>query len=160
SLTGDNLFGGTDKEGGISGNIAFYRGIPTQLADAYLTAKTGRQSAIYPTLCYAVMKGLYVGTSSYVKPIAFVVQRCPDPFTQGAPVAQINNAADGADANPALAIYDLMTSTTYGLGIPAAKFDVNVWKAAATTLANEGLGISMQFDSQSSADNLIGEILR
>ena len=125
-----------------------------------MTAKTGRTSPTYPSLCYAVMKGLYLGTSSYVKPIAFIVQRCPDPFGQGASVAQINNASDGADSNPVLAVYDAMTNPAYGLGIPAAKFDVNVWKAAAQTCATEGLGISMQFDSQSTADNLIGEILR
>jgi hypothetical protein len=106
------------------------------------------------------MKQLYLGTSSYVKPIAFIVQRCPDPFHQGASVAQINSTAAGADANPALMIYDLMTSTTYGLGIPAAKFDAAVWQSAASMLATEKFGLSMQFDSQSSRAETEGLLKR
>lgn len=109
----------------------------------------------YRRLCYAVFKQLYVGTSSYLKPLAFVVRRCPDPLAQGAGVANI-----GGDANPALAVYELLTNVDYGLGIPGARINATSFTAAASTLASEALGISMQFDTQASADQLIGEILR
>lgn len=109
----------------------------------------------YRRLCYAVFKQLYVGTSSYLKPLAFVVRRCPDPLSQGAGIANI-----GGDANPALAVYELLTNIDYGLGIPTARIDPSSFSSAAATLATEGLGISMQFDVQASADQLIGEILR
>jgi Putative phage tail protein len=112
-------------------------------------------AAAYRGLCYAVFKQLYVGTSNYLKPIAFVVRRCPDPLTQGAGVANISG-----DANPALAVYDLLTNVDYGLGIPGVRIDATSFSTAASTLASEGLGISMQFDTQASADQLIGEILR
>lgn len=109
----------------------------------------------YRNLCYAVFEQVYWGTSNYPKPVAFVVRRCPDPFAQGAGVANL-----GGDANPALAVYDLLSNITYGLGIPPARFDVTSFTNAAVTLAAEGLGVSMQFDTQASADSLIGEILR
>lgn len=110
----------------------------------------------YRGLCYAVFKQLYVGTSSYLKPLAFVVQRCPDGLGLGPSVANING-----DANAAEMIYDLLTNIGYGLGIPPSTIDVaGSFTSAAQTLATEGLGISMQFDTQASADNLISEILR
>lgn len=112
-------------------------------------------AAAYRGLCYAVFKQLYVGTSNYPKPMAFVVRRCPDPLGQGSGVANISG-----DANPALVVYDLLNSIDYGLGIPAVRIDPTSFSAAASTLASEGLGVSMQFDTQASADQLIGEVLR
>jgi hypothetical protein len=109
----------------------------------------------YRGMCYAVFKQLYVGMSSYLKPLAFVVRRCPNPFGQDSSVANISG-----DANGALAVYDLLTNVAYGLGIPAARIDSTSFANAALTLGAEALGISMQFDTQASADQLIGEILR
>src|SRR5262249_20288153 len=63
-------------------------------------------------------------------------------------------------ANPILAIYELLTNVDYGLGIPAVRIDATAFAAAAATCATESLGISMQFDTQASADQLIDEVLR
>jgi hypothetical protein len=112
-------------------------------------------ASAYRGKCYAVFKQLYVGTSNYLKPLAFVVRRCPDPLAQGPSIANI-----AGDANPALFIYESLTNVDYGLGIPTARMDAASFAAAAVTLAAEGLGISMQFDTQASADQLIGEVLR
>lgn len=109
----------------------------------------------YHGLCQAVFKQLYVGISNYPKPMAFVVERCPDGLGLGSSIANING-----DANPAEAIYDVLTNTEWGMGVPPSRIDPVSFTAAATTLATEGLGVSMQFDSQETADNLIGEILR
>ncbi|MGH9685294.1 MAG: phage tail protein [Candidatus Acidiferrales bacterium] len=111
-------------------------------------------------ICYAVFKQLYLGTSSYLKPMAFVIQRCPDPFAQGATIAQLNSNASGADANPALAVYDLLTNAIYGLGRAPSRINAASFTAAAVTLAGEGLGISMQIDTPGPADQIIGEMLR
>lgn len=113
-------------------------------------------SPAYKGLCQAVFEQLYVGTSNYPKPMAFVVQRCPDGLGLGSSIANLNGDANGAEM-----IFDLLTNVSYGLGIPAATIDVaGTFTAAANTLATEGLGLSMQFDQKASADNLIGEILR
>ncbi|MGH9744738.1 MAG: phage tail protein, partial [Candidatus Acidiferrales bacterium] len=130
----------------------------TQFADGdvfTIVTEHSTLAAAYRGLCYAVFEQLYVGTSNYPKPMAFVVRRCPNPFAQGAGVANING-----DANPALGVYDLLTNPDYGLGIPGVQINSSSFTAAASTLADEGLGISMQFDTQASADQLIGEILR
>jgi len=120
-----------------------------------IVTKHSKVAPAYRGLCYVVFKQPYVGTSSYLKPLGFAVRRCPDPLAQGAGVANISG-----DANPALAVYELLTKVDYGLGIPAVRIDATSFTAAASTLATEGLGISMQFDTQASADQLIGEILR
>lgn len=109
----------------------------------------------YRGLCQAVWKQLYVGTSNYLKPMAFVLRRIPDPLSQGAGVANISG-----DANPALMIYELLNSLDYGLGIPSAAIDPVSFAAAAVTLKAEALGVSMQIDTPGSADQIIGEILR
>ena len=112
-------------------------------------------ASAYRGKCYAVFKQLYVGTSNYLKPLAFVVRRCPDPLSQGPSIANI-----AGDANPALAVYEALTNVDYGLGIPTVRMNAASFEAAAVTLAAEGLGISMQFDTQATADQLVGEILR
>jgi hypothetical protein len=117
---------------------------------------TSRVSPSYHGLCYAVFRHLYLGTSSYVKPIAFILKRCPDPLGMGSTFANLN----GGDANPVLFLYDLMTNPSYGLGILPGRIDASSFVTAATTCKNENLGISMQIDSQGTADQLLGDILR
>lgn len=112
-------------------------------------------SPAYPLLSYAVLEQCYVGTSNYPKAMEFIVRRCPDPFGQGSSIANLSG-----DCNPALWIYDMMTNVDYGLGIIAAKFDADVWKAVAVTLAGEGLGISVIVDTPDLADSVCGEVLR
>jgi hypothetical protein len=120
-----------------------------------VTTSTARVSPSYPKICYAVFQQFYVGTSSYPKPINFVIRRCPDPLGMGASFANLNG-----DANGVFLIIELMTNTDYGLGFSLAKFDIPKWQAAATTIKNEDLGLSFMFDSEATADELIGEILR
>lgn len=112
-------------------------------------------SPAYPGLCYAAFRQFYFGTSPYLKPTAFILRSCPDPLGLGSSIANING-----DANAACWIYAILNSDRYGLGRPTARIDSVSFTAAAITLASEGLGISMQFDRQASADQLIGEILR
>ena len=121
------LFGGSEKEGGIKGTVAFYRGVSTQQSDSYLTSQFGHTAPAYPGLCHAVLRGVYVGTSQYIKEWAFVVRRCPVPFGMNAAKANING-----DANPAYIVLDLMQSTEFGLGIPSARFDTASFQAADT----------------------------
>ena len=127
-----------------------------QTGDRYtVTTSTARISPSYPGLCYAVFQQFYVGTSSYPKPIDFVIRRCPDPLAQGASVANLNG-----DANPILLVYELLTNNDYGLGILPARLDVSSFQHAALTCASEDLGVSFIFDSEATADEIIGEILR
>jgi Putative phage tail protein len=114
-----------------------------------------RVSPNYRGICYAVLNHFYVGVNSSPRAMAFVVQRCPDPLAMGASFANLNG-----DANGAFAVYDLLTNQRYGLGILPGRIDATAFEYAATILKNEGLGVSMLFDSQQTADQIIGEILR
>jgi hypothetical protein len=116
---------------------------------------TARVSPNYRGLSYAVFDSFYLGISPSPRPFLFVVRRCPDPLSMGPTIANING-----DANGAFAIYDILTNDRYGLGVLSARIDPTAFSYAATILATEGLGVSMLFDSQQTADQLIGEILR
>ena len=136
--------------------------IQFQIGDQFQIVTTpARVSPSYPGLCYAVLKQFYIGTSSYPKPINFIVRRCPNPFGMTTSVAVLNpDSNGGGDANPVFAIYDLLTNAAYGLGIAPANIDVTNFQQAATTLANENLDVSFQVDQIGSADNIIAEVLR
>jgi hypothetical protein len=137
------LFGGEDREGGIVGTVDVYHGTQTQLADDYLMAVLGVQLPAYRGVAYAVFRHLYIGTSPYPKPPAFVVRRCPNGLALGGGEENI-----AGDANPACMLYDLMTDTRWGLGIPSASIDTASFTDAAATLYDEGLGLSMLLDTQ------------
>lgn len=114
------------------------------------------QTPSYAGICQAVFKHTYLGISSYPKPMAFVLRRCPDGLNLGAGVANISGDANGAEI-----IYDLLTSTDYGMSVPPGRIDAaGSFTSAAQTLATEGLGTSFQFDTQETADNIISEVLR
>jgi hypothetical protein len=64
------------------------------------------------------------------------------------------------DMNPANMLYELMTNSAWGLNRPASLIDAGSFRVAGTTLTGEGFGLSMQLDTELSAEDLINEILR
>ncbi len=152
-----NFFGGEESEGGVTGSIYLYHGSTTQPVDTYLWDHLGGDVPAWRNVCYAVLRHVYVGTSPYIKPISFVVRRCPNSLGLVGGAENI----DG-DANPAAMIYDLLTSPAVGngLGLPVGLLDVAAFRAVGQTLATEGLGLSMVQDSATTAKDLVLEILR
>lgn len=151
----EKLFGGdAPGEGGISGHMRFYYGSDSQSADATVAAAWGGTGPGWRGLTYCTFDG-YLGQSQYIKNWAFVMRRCPTPAGFDSSKANI----DG-DANPAHMIYEIMTDPTWGLGIPASRFDLPTWTAAASALYSEGFGMSIIIDSDTSADEAMGDILQ
>ncbi len=148
-----DLFGSDEDEGGVSGAIDFYYGTGTQTANDYLESVVGASLPGYRNVCYAVFRQLYVGTSSYIKAPSFIVKRCPNPLEIG--YHDING-----DANPAWMLYEVLTNTTWGLGLSSGLIDTASFQNAASALNSEGFGLSMVFDSQTEAQNILNEILR
>lgn len=132
------LFGGDDREGGVIGQIRPISG----LNEGYFT---GEQ-----TLSLIYWDG-YIGTSPHLKPWAFEVSRYPSALGYG---------AIGDDANPIEMIYECMTNTVWGAGIPASEIDVSSFQTAAATCETEGQGLSTQWDSRKLVKEMIVEILR
>lgn len=150
-----DLFGGDEKEGGVQGTVEFYRGLTTQNSNAYLTGRFGTTAPALRGLCYAVLLQTYVGTSQYIKNWAFTVKRIPLPAGMDTAKKDISG-----DANPAYIVLDLMTNAVYGLGIPSVRFDLASFQAAADALYTESFGMSVVLDSDNSADQVLGDIMR
>lgn len=158
-MNAPHLFGGDDRlptsEGGLEGEVRIYRGTQAQGSDAYLSAQLGLAYPEYKGLCHAVFGACYFGKSNYLKNMNFILRRFPSNLGLPRSVTYING-----DANPAEVIYEAMTNALWGLGRPTARFDSASWQAAAITLASEGMGMSLQWDRDAEADELIGDILR
>lgn len=154
TVDAENAFGGLDKEGGISGPGTFYPGNQTQESDPYLSGRLGIIYPAYRRICHVVCNKWYLGTSQYIKNLAFVLRRCPSNL--GLSSAQTNI---GGDANPAEIIYECLQGD-WGLGFPAARFDAASFAAAGATLASEGFGMSLQVDSPQQADKVIETVLQ
>jgi hypothetical protein len=147
-----NLFGGMTREGGVSGNIEFQLGLPTQTASTFVTNKFGASPA-YRRLVTAILENFYIGTNYYMKPISYVVTR-------------INATNSGASWQPAYIepipgqmngvhiIRDLLVDNIYGLGIDVTRIGSSFDSAAITTF-NEGYGFSFFFNQEKTLDELI-----
>jgi Putative phage tail protein len=153
-----NLFGGEDSEGGIEGAIDIHYGSLTQNSNDYLESVVGLPASGntplpgYRGVCYAVARHLYVGTSKYLKPISFIVRRCPNSL--GLASGKHNIAGD---ANAACVIYDVLVDC---MRVPTSLIDATSFTAVGNTLYTEGLGISMVQDSATTAFDFIREICR
>ena len=75
-VNAENLFGGEEKEGGISGQFTLQMGEPTQVNDPYLAVKLfpGPIPA-FRGVVGIIAKQAYVGTQTYLKNLAFLAQR-------------------------------------------------------------------------------------
>jgi hypothetical protein len=150
-----DIFGGDDREGGISGNATFYPGNQAQQSDAYMSNELAITYPAYRRICHLVCKTWYLGTTQYIKNLAFVLRRCPANLGLAADESNING-----DANPAEIIYECLTSKIWALGFPAERIDLASFYQAGVTLANEEFGISMLLDTPKDADKIIELILQ
>lgn len=143
-------------EGGVAGDIDFYYGTTTQDPNDYLEAAIGTPLPGYRSLSYAVMRRCYVGNSPYIKNVAFEIGRFPNQLG----LSSGKHIVGLYDANPACALYELVTNPVWGLGRASGEIDVAQWQAVGNTLFDEGMGVSIIFDRQMSARQMADEILR
>lgn len=151
----ENFYGGNEKEGGVSGTLRLYRGYDTQEPSAYFSARIGETGPGYRGLAYGMLEQMYVGTSPYIKTVGYIVSSYPN--TLGVPS---NHHKIGDDANPICFIYEIINDPKWGLNVNATRFNTAGWITAAETCFTENYGISMIINGGSSAEDLIGEILR
>lgn len=74
-INAPGLFGGEDREGGVSGTIDFEFGGPAQLQNSYLQSKLGTDIPGFRGVVSAILRQVYVGLNPYLKPWAFRAQR-------------------------------------------------------------------------------------
>lgn len=71
----EHLFGGKRKEGGIKGTVDFEQGSIDQAQNDYLLSKLGNYVPAYRGIAAAVLRRPYLGTTPYIKPWEFRLQR-------------------------------------------------------------------------------------
>jgi hypothetical protein len=74
-INAPDLFGGEEREGGISGTVDFETGADTQAQNTYLASKLGVDVPNFLGVCAAVLRQVYVGMNPYLKNWAFRVTR-------------------------------------------------------------------------------------
>jgi len=166
---GLRMFGGERGGGGVYGLVDFYPGAANQAPNPCMLQLC---SADYPGMghiCHAVFHrgvvapnfvGFYVGNGTYIKPISFIIVRCPNTLGLTGNKHIIVPPAGGKDANPACALYEILTDLVWGVGLPSAAIDTASFVAAGEALYAEGLGVSMIVERQGQAGALLEEVLR
>lgn len=154
-ITDPEFFGGSEfGEGGIDGFVSFHDGNFLQTMNGYLATKQAVSVPLRGT-AHVVFEGGYIGDTTRIKPWSFVVRRIPDGLGLGASATIAGN-----DANPANVLYEILTDTDWGLGLPAADIDTTSFTTAGTTLATEGNGFSFQLERAMEVGELLDEIQR
>lgn len=64
------------------------------------------------------------------------------------------------DMNPAHIIRECLTDGNWGMGYPESEIDDQSFTAAADTLYDEGMGMSILWNQQTSIEDFVGEVLR
>jgi len=153
----EELFGGLDREGGVSGILNFMLGTATQVANTFMTAKFGVSPA-YRRLVSCVHEDFYVGLNYYLKPPTYLLKRVTATST-GTTVWQPAYAEPiSGQMNAVHIIRDMLTDNIYGLGINTSLIGSSFDTAAQTTY-NEGYGFSFLFRNTESLDTYIKDVL-
>lgn len=163
----ENIFGGLKKQGGVVGGLDVNYGGSDMLQNFYLLQQEGftaQNTPAYRGLMSLIFNGGYVGTTASIKPWSAQVYR-PAVYDWYPAKAEINPVSDGsgvlyASANGAHMLWETLTNTEWGMGIAESQLDEVSFKAAADTLFDENLGLSMILTAQTTVENFAQEILR
>lgn len=157
TINSPDLFGGEDKEGGVVGNVRIYKGTTTQTPDVEMTTLVNASLPAYRRVCYAMLHDCYIGTSSRLKPMSLLVERCPNGL--GVPDGK-HVVSSHRDSNVVCALYDVLTNPIWGAAVPTDQIDTAQWQAAALVAFDEGLGVSVTLSSPGDLDSVVQGFLR
>lgn len=158
-----DLFGGVKKEGGAVGYAYYLPGGTTQVMPDGLAARFGRTSANSPAFRglssiffvgeIASRLGFKWGTNNpYIRSVWAKVTRAPKGLNAG-------TAMIGPDANPIHMIYECLTNGEWAMGSGSSGVNIAGFNAAAQTIFDEALGLSILWTRQSTIEAFVGEII-
>lgn len=75
TIDAPDVFGGEDREGGISGAVDFDTGAETQPQNSYLMSVLGADVPKFLGVCAAILRQMYIGTNPYLKDWMFRISR-------------------------------------------------------------------------------------
>jgi len=153
TIAADQLFGGTKREGGVSGTVGVRFGEANQSKDAYLVSQLGPVIPAFRGVLSIILKRCYIGTNPYLKPWSFRVKRIPDKGWYA------SKADIGGNANPAHIIRECLTNGDWGMGYPAASIDDSNFRSVADVLYAEGFGLSFVWNRQAPIHRFIQTVV-
>lgn len=165
-INASKIFGGEDKEGGVSGSIDIQYGAANQGRNSYLMARLGAIISAYRGLLSVILKRVYIGTSAYLKPWSFLIKRTdnlvngsPQWYTTGNKHIIHPGELTGDDLNAIHIIRECLIDKEWGLGFGGGDINDENLKVCADTLKTEGYGLSSIWDNGSAVDDFIDRIL-
>lgn len=163
-----NLFGGDGREGGPVGTVDVLFGEPTQAVCAYLDAKIdgpvpayrGVLSMVYRNIL-GISKGFQWSSGNpYFKNPWWRVTRVLQGWSQGSAWYPEKAMVGTLDMNPIHIVYECLTNTEWTLGTSSSDIDDTNFRAAADTIYNEGIGLSLMWMESTSVGDFINLVLR
>lgn len=158
AIDNEELFGGPDEQGGFVGDLHLYLGGETQGTDPWMVQQMSQATVqaefrgltpAYRPFVSMVVPTAYIGKQATIPALWIELQNCPDTLGLG---------AIGEDANPAEAIYEILTNRDWGLAENPEDIDLEALVAMGEVLKEEGLGISVQLNSLTKGQTLIDTI--
>lgn len=174
TIDADSLFGGDDKEGGVSGEVTAMFGAPdqdihatTEVADIMTANGSGPISDLRGPLTLFFKHGHITTNNPYPKPWKFRVTRTTAGWFNDdvwyAPEALIlmanENGAPIYAMNPAHMLYQVLTDPVWGRGLPVAALNETSFVSAANTLCVEKFGLSFKWSRSANIDQLVQMIV-
>jgi hypothetical protein len=153
-------WGGDHVDGGVYAVCDIVAGDfwPTQQPNSYLVAQLGATVPAYQGKACFIIRGpsgftesgyfaANPGAAPALRPLKLRVHRYPNNL--GVPAyKKVNVSGYNADANIAECCYEWLTSASFGVKkLSASRIDVDSFRAGAQTHFNEGLGVSLEFNS-------------
>lgn len=153
-----DLFGGEKREGGVSGDLDFEPGDPSQFKNTYLFDQSNGRVSANRGVAAVVLRHVYIGNNPYLKPWAFLVRRIHLTGRTGTTQWYDAKAQIGVDMNPAHIIRECLTDREWGMGYSPSDMGAS-FTSAADTLHDEGFGMSLLWDRAVPIEDFIKEIL-
>lgn len=160
SVNSPSLFGGEEREGGVSGTIDVEMGGPVQARNSYLQSMLGASIPAFRGVVGLVFRRFYFGNNPYLKRFAARGKRINVRQSGGIPQWYLAKADVGGDMNPAHLVREVLTDPDWGMGYPELDVDDVSFTAAADLLHSEGMGISLLWDRQQPLSDFLAVVLR
>jgi hypothetical protein len=158
------LLGGDEANGngGIEGSMIFRNGLGHGTVVPELVARHAT-TPDWRAFVYLYFDDVYLGNSAQLPSMHAVVVRTPRaPFVN--PIVDSAGGPDSdLDANPAAILWELLTDTETGLGLPEDVLDsagFSTLAAACSSTQNKAFGLSFVIEQETSAQRVIEDVLR
>ena len=175
SINAPDVFGGDKREGGVVGTFNLMMGKPDQVAAPGLVSMIGRALPGFRKMCTAFFNGQIASNSPYPKPWKMRMRRSMKGWQNDAPWypekariildgQPLKQGDENVDTkihamNPAHIIYECLTNSEWGRGLPASALNVASFTQAADTLFEEGFGLCLRWTRRENLQAFIQTVI-